>query len=44
MTNEQKLAIIFAGLSFLAGLAVVAYGSVLTGAIKASFSILQMMA
>lgn len=34
MSNEQKLSIIFAGLAFLTGLAVVAYGSVLTGTIK----------
>jgi len=44
MNNEQKLAIIFSGLAFLTGLAVVACGSVLTGAVKVSFSILQMMA
>lgn len=44
MNNEQKLSIIFSGLAFLTGLAVIAYGSVLTGVVKASFSILQMLA
>ncbi len=30
MNNEQKLAIIFAGLAFLAGLAIASYGSTVT--------------